>query len=357
MLIHVKKIAIYHNLNPGGGLNQIKNIVKILSNRGLIIDIYSHKNHKIIGSNQILHFPIDKPKNSITELFQSLYSLRVVQKRIAKAIISKNYDYIFIFPCHIVQSPHIIRYLPRKKSYYFFLEPKREFYEKTSFDYYTPKRIISRLIRYPIKIFDYINCRSSQNIISNSKFSQKRLKEIYNKKSMVIYPGLKPIKPTRILIKNRHNFLSLGLLSMLKGHHLSAKLVPKLEIYGEKSHENITKYLPKNIHINESVSDSSINNVYKKYTFFMANQINESFGLTTLEAAQNNCFIFGSNEGGTPEIIKNSFNGVLLPKNNIKLSKKIIDEYNKKDVITLIKTCIIDWDYTVDQILKLIEYE
>jgi len=353
----VKKIAIYHNLNPGGGLNQLKNIVKILSSRKIVVDIYSHNNHKIVGSNQLFNYPTNKSKNSIEELFNATFSLSVIQKQIAKRIIHNNYDYVFVFPCHIIQSPHIIRYLPKKKTYYFFLEPKREFYEKTSFDYDTPKRIISRLIRYPIKIFDLINCKSSQNIISNSKFSQKRLKEIYNKKSIVIYPGLKPIKPTKILIKNKHNFLSLGLLSMLKGHHLSAKLVPKLEIYGEKSHENIDKYLPDNIHLNKSVSNSSINNVYKKHTFFMANQINESFGLTTLEAANNNCFIFGSNEGGTPEIIKNNLNGVLLPKDNVELSKKIIDKYNKKDTITLIKTCIIDWNYTVDQILKYIQYE
>jgi glycosyltransferase involved in cell wall biosynthesis len=349
----VIKIAIFHNLKSGGGLIQLQKIVQKLIDKNYIIDIYSHQNYSIPGIHKKYIFPISKTNNSINQSIQTVFELNRIQKYIAKKIKNRNYKYIFIFPCHIVQSPHILRFLPKENTYYFFLEPKREFYEKTSFDYYSPKRILSRLIRYPIKFYDQINCKSITHIIANSIFSQHNLKKIYNKNSTVIYPGLKFIKPKKIVINNNHRFLSLGLLTMLKGHHISANLVSKLHIYGNISHENIFKYLPKNIHINTNLIDRYKLSIYKKHTFFLANQINESFGLTTLEATNNNCYVLGKNIGGTPEIIINGYNGTLLL-NNFFNSKKTINEFNNKKTITFYKTCIINWSYTVEQILKLI---
>lgn len=353
----MKKIAIFHNLNPGGGLNIIKSIVPILSKRGILIDIYSHKKLPINGSNKNYYYPIKTTKNSIQQLIQTFFELNKVQKQISEKIVNKSYDYIFVFPCNIIQSPHILKYLPSKKTYYFFLEPKREFYEKSSFDYYTPKRILSRLIRYPIKILDIINCKSTRNIIADSIYTKNNLKKIYNKKSIVVYPGMKFIKPEKITIKNNNKFLSLSILTMLKGHHISAQLVPKIEIYGEMSHENIRKYIPKNISINTKIDQKDKNNIYKRFSFFLANQIKEPFGLTTLEAITNNCYVFGSNESGTSEIINSNVNGILLPINNLELSKKIINFISHKKTITFQKTCIINWNNTVNQILKIIQNE
>ena len=56
---------------------------------------------------------------------------------------------------------------------------------------------------------------------------------------------MKLIKPKKIIIKNNHKFISVGILTMLKGHHISSKLIPNVKIFGEKSHENIKKYLSK----------------------------------------------------------------------------------------------------------------
>lgn len=349
----MKKIAIFHNLKKGGGLNHLENITIGLLKKGYIIDQYSHQEIKLKGVDKNYYYPIKQSRNSITQTFQSIIELSVSQKYIAKEISQKNYDFIFVFPCNITQSPHILRYLPKQKTYYFFLEPKREFYEKTSFDYYSIKRIVSRIIRYPIKIFDKYNCVSSKNIISNSIFSQNNLKKIYNKNSINIYPGMRTVIPKKISVKNYHNFLSFGLLSMLKGHHLSAKLISNVDIFGEYSHENIRKYLPAHVSIHNNVKEKDKINTYNKYSFFLANQINESFGLTTLEATTNNCYIFGRNEGGTSEIVKNGLNGLLFPQ-NFQTEKKYIRNFNKKDKISFYNTCIIDWDHTVSQIIRII---
>ncbi|MEK7527768.1 MAG: glycosyltransferase family 4 protein [Patescibacteria group bacterium] len=348
------KIAIFHNLKPGGGLNLINSLTNSFKKKGYKIDIFSHQKVKLKNSKNHFPFPIDEPASSFDHLIKATFTLKKSQRNISKLIIQKKYDYIFIFPCNVTQAPHILRFLPKEKTFYFFLEPKREFYEKTSFDYYTPKRFLSRLIRYLEKIIDQINCKACTHIISSSIFSQTNLNKIYKKNSVVIYPGMKPIKPKQITVKNNHKFLSFGLLTMLKGHHISAQIIPKISIYGQKSHENIQRYLPRNITIKTDVKEKDIKNIYKKHTFFLANQINEPFGLTTLEATSNNCYVFGKNEGGTPEIIKDGFNGTLISTDNIPKAQKIIEKFNKKKTITFKKTCIIDWDYTVDQILQYI---
>lgn len=352
----MKKIAIYHNLKNGGGYEQLKKILYFLSKKGFVIDIYTHQKNKYKYANKNICIPIKKTKNSFEQIIQVLFELRIKQKQISKKIIDANYDYIFVFPCYITQSPYIIRYLPKNKTFYFFLEPKREFYEKTSFDYFSLKRKLSRLIRYPIKLIDKTNCKSAKNIISNSFFSKFNLKKIYGKNSNVVYPGIKYIKQKKIKIINNHKFLSFGLLSMLKGHHISAELVKKIFIYGEKSNENLIEYLPKNTFIKMNIPQKNKYKIYKKYSFFMANQINEPFGLTTVEAAINNCYIFGKNEGGTSEIIKNGLNGIFLS-NEIYKNILLIKIINKKKKIMFYKTCIIDWNNTVEKILKVIKYE
>ncbi|PIZ61229.1 hypothetical protein COY20_00660 [Candidatus Shapirobacteria bacterium CG_4_10_14_0_2_um_filter_40_12] len=349
------KIAIFHNLKSGGGLNLLNSLANSFMKKGIEVNIFTHQKNKLKKTSNSFSFPIEEPTNTINHLIRAIFTLNKSEKNISKIIIQKKFDYIFVFPCNITQTPHILRFLPKDKTFYFFQEPKREFYEKTSFDYYTPKRFLSRLIRYPEKIIDQINCKACTHIISNSKFSQTNLKNIYKKDSFVIYPGMKSIKPYKISIKNNHKFLSFGLLTMLKGHHISAQMVPNVDICGQESNENIQKYIPKNVSIKTNIKEKDVKNIYKKYSFFLANQINEPFGLTTLEATSNNCYVLGKNEGGTPEIIKNGFNGTLLPINNIPKAQEIIKKINKKKTITFKKTCIIDWNYTVDQILKYIK--
>jgi len=337
------KVAIYHNLKNGGGLVQINKIVE----------------HMVYLGHKVKIFTYNKPQNyqnSFDEITNILLFRKNIERTISQQMIDFQPNYFFVFPCHILQAPYVLRFLPKEKTIYFFLESKREFYEKTSFDYYTLKRIISRLIRYPEKFIDVKNCKSCKHIIANSKFSQTNLRKIYQKNSFVIYPGMKPISPINIKIRNNHKFLSFGLLTMLKGHHISAQLVPSVDILGQKSHENIWKYLPKNKKIITNVKEKDKSEFFQKYSFFLASQINEPFGLTTLEAISNNCYVFGRNEGGTTEIIKDGINGTILPVNNLKKAKDIINIISKKKTITFKKTCIIDWGYTTKQVLDYIKH-
>lgn len=354
------KIAIYHNLEKGGALNSIIYLLKHLKNKHEI-DLYCFRNNipkKLV--NRIFLYKSNKQKNIIQNLFWIIFKLKKINKTISKDLNKINYDLILIFPCIFTQSPYLLRYLKQKdKTIYFFTETKREFYENVSFDYWTLKKIISRFIRLPIKYIDKKNCISIKHIISNSKYSRRILKKIYNKDSVVIYPGLKPIKAKKIKINNNLKILSVGQLSKIKGIDYSIKqiegITKTLTLLGRTTNETdrIIKIAKKHnvtLKIIKTENDLKKDNTYNKYSIYLANNLNEPFGITTLEATSNNCFVLGKKEGGTPEIIKNGVNGLLY--SSIKEARKTLKFILTQKTIEFYQINTIDWKYTSDKIIE-----
>jgi len=353
-------IAIFHNLKKGGALNSIIFPLKYLKQNNKI-DIYCFK--KNIPQNLVDNFHfynLKETKNLFQNLFQILFELKEINKKIAEDINKNKYDLILIFPCLLTQSPYILRYLKNKeKVIYFFTESKREFYENTSFNYWTFKKILTRLIRLPIKYIDKKNCKFAKHIICNSKFTAKNLKRIYKKKSTVIYPGLKPIIPKKIIIKNNKKILSVGQLSKIKGHDFSIKQIQgiskELIILGRETEETqqIKKIAKQNnvfLKLIQTENDFEKDKTYKKNSIYLANNLNEPFGITTLEATSNKCLVLGKKEGGTPEIIKNGVNGFLY--STLTEARKILKKVMSQEKLTLFQINTIDWKYTSDRILE-----
>lgn len=354
------KIAIFHNLEKGGALNSMILPLKYLKQKNKI-DIYSFQEN--IPNKSVDNFypcELKKTKNIFQNIFQILFELKNLSKKIAEDINKNNYDLILVFPCLLTQSPYLLRYLKHKeKVIYFFTEPKREFYENTSFDYWTLKKILTRFIRLPIKYIDKKNCKSTKHIICNSQFTAKNLKQIYNKNSTVIYPGLKPIKPKTITIKNNKKILSVGQLSKIKGHDFSINqlngITDNLTILGREELEskiiyNLAKKKKVFLNLIQTENDKVKDDLYKYYSIYLANNNHEPFGITTLEATSNNCLVLGKKEGGTPEIIKNGFNGYLY--SNLSEARKILKKILSQDKLSFIQINTIDWKYTSDKIIE-----
>ncbi len=354
------KIAIFHNLEKGGALNSIIFILEHLKQRNKI-DIYSlQRNIPNNLANNFYIYKIGKTKNIFQNLSQVLFKLKTINKKITEDINKNNYDLILVFPCLLTQSPYLLRYLKHKeKVIYFFTETKREFYENTSFNYRSPKKMLSRLTRLPIKYIDIKNCKSAKHIICNSKFTAKNLKKIYHKNSTIIYPGLKPIKPKKIIINNNKKILSVGQLSKIKGHDFSInqldKIVDNFTILGRETSESKTIYKlakKKNIFLNiiNTEDDEVKDDLYKYYSIYLANNSNEPFGITTLEATSNNCLVLGKKEGGTSEIIKSGINGYLY--SNLNQARKILKKVLSQNKLTFTQINTIDWKYTSDKIIE-----
>jgi len=356
------KIAVYHNLEKGGALYLLSNIIKYL-NKDNSIDLYCHQS--IIPNNlfkKVRIYKLKKTSNIIEHIHQIFFELVKTNKKIALDINSGGYDIVIIFQCILTQSPYLLRFLyENTKSIYILNEPKREFYENTTYDHFSPKRTLARFIRFPIKIIDQNNCRHAKLIISNSYFSSNKIFKIYNKKSFVIYPGQEFIKPEIMSIKNNKKFVSTGPFSKIKGHSFSVNQLKNyahnLTIIGHKTDEyrNIKAFsIRNNIFINEITTQNDQIKIseLKKHTFYLANNENEPFGITTLEATSNNLFVLGKNQGGTSEIIQNGLNGILYP-DNIEYARMEIEKFLKRKYIKFYNTRMINWKSYTNKILDI----
>lgn len=354
------KIAVFHNLPIGGAYKYFIETSRYLSVKNKL-DLFTFKNYRYpkYFNNKYI-YKLKKTKNIIGYIFQCLIELKEKSKEIAKIINSNNYDLVIINQCYITQSPYLLKYIEnKKKNIYILHEPKREFYETTSYDYFSFKKILSRIIRYPIKLIDISNCSKAKNIVCNSNYSKNIVKKIYNKNAIVIYPGMKIENKLKIIKNNNNNYVTIGLLSKIKGYKELIELFTnthyKLTIIGRNYYEkNYLKEIinhNKNIRVIVNASNLKINNILKNSTFYICNSENEPFGLSTLEAAEAKCFLIGNNTGGTPEIIKNGINGINWPENIIK-RKKILNNFYKQNNINFYKITKIDWKNTVKQLLE-----
>jgi len=360
------RIAIYHNLAPGGAMHVVENIAKQLLANNHTIDMYSLNNYaKLSGINEYNINILESTTNIFEHLTQAIIKIPKINKIFADKINNIPYDAILIFPCLVCQSPPILKYLKNKSNViYLYSESKREFYENTSFDYYHPKKLLTRFIRLPIKYLDKINCQYAKKIVVNSIYSSYILKKIYNKTGFVIYPGMINTKPNKLSILNKRKLISVGQLSKIKGHDFSIKqiyqIINKFTVIGRKTNEypTIVKISKKyNIKLKTYVNipDNQKKIICKKYSIYLANMQKEPFGIATLEATQINLPVLGINMAGTSEIIQHGLNGWLYPNDNV-IAKQILIKILKQSTITIYGSTIIDWRATSNKLEKVINH-
>ncbi len=359
------RICIFHNLKKGGALEYLVKIVEYL-NKNHSIDIYSFQKNKSFHSFKNYYFyKIKKTKNLFQYILLTFFELNQKSKKIAEKINNQKYDFIIVSNDFLIQSPHILKYLKNtKKSKIIFLshEPKREFYENTTYDHMKFKRILSRIIRSYIKAIDKHNCKKTQIIITNSFYSQNVFQKIYNKKSYVVQPGLERINIKKTSLNNNHRYYSLSDFSKTKGHHISINSInslpeSKLIISGRKNNDfiYISKLIKNNKNIKLKINISSINKIklLNEKTIFLCNQIKEPFGISSLEISNGNNYIIGLNLGGTAEIIDHGINGFL---SQIKNNRKVIKYIDNKKTIKFYKNKRLSWDHTSQKLLSLYHF-
>lgn len=357
------KVAFFHNLEKGGALNYLVEVSKYLKNNLHTVDLYSfNSNINKVKFDDITIVPLRKTNNILTHMFQSLIEVPIKSTKIYQLIQKGGYDLVIVFPCQLTQAPTILRHLNSTKVIYIATEPKREFYEKTSYDHFSPKRLLARIIRLPIRYLDYSNARKVKNIITISYYEQSLIKKIYDKNSFVIHPALKTIGLEKKKLVNK-NLITIGQLSYLKGHHISIKQLrpnQKLTLIGrttseEKTIKKLAQKYKANIRIIQTENDFEKNKILKKHNISLVNYINEPYGIATLEALNYGLFVTGLNQGGTSELVRHGVNGFLYP-SSCSIAQKSLSKIMSKKAIMYYQNSKINWKETTTKILKIAEY-
>ncbi|MBI4991229.1 glycosyltransferase family 4 protein [Candidatus Gottesmanbacteria bacterium] len=358
------KIAIIHNLPPGGQKRALFEQAKRLAKRHEL-DLFTLsstnesflplkpfiKKHVRVTYNPPPHFP--------KSVFSIYYDLPIAYKLLAEKINDRDYDAAYVNPCYFTQAPYILRYL-KTPSLYYCPEPKREFYESIPHISNRLTYIATYPFRLPIKSIDKTNTRCATRILTNSQYSQKRINKIYGVSSQINYLGVdsnifKPIRasysssdPDSIggveksisdssrQARTINLALTVGELSLHKGHDFIIKSIaqipqkerPGLLIIGHGGTEdNYLRQLAKstgvNMDIKHNVTDEELVSWYSKAKVFLYAPLNEPFGMVLLEALSSGLPIVAVNEGGIPEIVNSDKLGLLVERNEKKFAQAI----------------------------------
>ncbi len=359
MSIHnrIKKIAIYHNLPQGGGIRVVENITKKYLNKYQIdiIVIGEKKPNKINGVRTIF-FNVNPWKGFVLRNLWIMLKLPKIHRQISTTI-NENYDFVFLNHDYFTKSPYLLRYI-KIPNLYICHEAQREFYEPWKYHTQSFSNIIANILRYPIKIIDEINVKSTKSIICNSNFSKNKLEKIYNKKCDVVYPGVdeeffKPI--------NGHKkpfLLCVGGLNPVKDQIFLVKALSpilkkfELVLVGEGKSKYIKEIMTSakvgsKIKILNRVSETELRNLYRNSLVTCITAHQEPFGLSSIESQSCGTPVVSVAEGGIMETVIENKTGYLTPRNEAKFLRNVIlaIENNRRMSIDARKNAVLNWTW------------
>lgn len=202
-----------------------------------------------------------------------------------------------------------------------------------------------------------ISYKKINEIIANSVYTAKTIQSIYKieaKKINICYKsidiqnfkGMSSISekmekyPARILFVG-NNFQRKGLRTLIQSSVEVLKHFPETEfwIVGEDKMKSKFENLCKELGVYRSFifwglkSQEELVKIYNKATIFVLPSLTEAFGVVFLEAMACGLVVIGTEVGGIPEIIKNGYNGVLVPPNQPqKLANAIVAILSNKNL-------------------------
>ena len=325
------KIAVFHNLPPGGSKRVLLEEVKYLSNKH-DVDIYEFsyrkKDYMDIKpyAKKVFVFKInlDKPfKGALGRFIQDLKYhtlLRFFNRIIAQKINKGGYDFALIHSEENIGAPYILRYL-RIPSIYIDQEITASSYLKEAGipkDLVFYKKYYEKIVRRLRKQADETNSKKANLYATTSLFLKNYIKKEFNKEALVIYPGV----DTRAFYKtdNKSNkILFIGSSKEKEDLKLAKdalKIVNqnhkiKLEIFalsaGEKSIRNDTVLAKK----------------YSEAICTLCLRRNEGFGLKAVESMACETPVIAVKEGGYLEIVEEGKNGFFVGRNPTQIARKI----------------------------------
>lgn len=342
------KIAVVHNLPPGGQKRALYEQVKRLSQRHQL-DLFtlSETNESFLSLHPFVqkhykvpyNLPLHFPKN----IFSIYFTLPRAYKLLADQINCGNYNVAYVNPCYLTQAPYILQYL-KIPSVYYCPEPKREFYEEIPRVSNWITYNLTLPFRLPIKKMDRDNVKKADTILTNSYYSKTRIEKTYNLKAHINYLGVdwRVFKPKSI--KKQNLVLTVGEVSLHKGHDfliravslIPQKIRPLFIIIGPFGSEanyllRLAQSFNVNLRILNNITDIELVDWYNKAKVFLYAAHREPFGLSVLEAISCGTYVLGVKEGGVAEIIKERKLGELVIRSEELFSKKILDLLQKND--------------------------
>lgn len=317
------KIAIYHQLPPGGAGYVTTGLIRYLRKKHQL-DIYTQPD--IYSHNRVI--------NDLKTF--TLY--RLIAKGIANKINKNGYDICLVTHDGSFQAPWILRYL-KIPTIFLCQEPTRSLFEPTlvpTNNLPPLKRIYENLFRYLKKNIEIKNARQADVIITNSLYSSQAIQKAYKRAATPVLLGvnLKDFYPLKL--KKRNQVLTVGNHEPQKDLELAVKslsLIPRetrphLIVTGPRTSDysqlkEIATAFNVNLTTYTNIPLKKLRAFYNQSLLTLATAKLEPFGLSVVESMACGTPVVAVNEGGFTETIKHNKTGLLVPRDPQKLSLAI----------------------------------
>jgi glycosyltransferase involved in cell wall biosynthesis len=372
------KIAVWHNLNSGGGKRALYNHVKCLLNRGHEIISYcpDTADQGFLPLSDLVEekiYPL-KSKLESKSLFKSHDLIFEKNKALlehcmecAKDINKGGFDVLFANSSALFYMAHIGRFVNIPKLIYLG-EPYRYMYEampdflwRAPFRenltlaqyFYKRAKHLYRMYWYSYLCREELTSAKTYNIIAvNSIFSRENIKRTYNLESSVCYLGIDTNNFLYDPHQNKQNFVvGLGMINAAKGITKAIESIslidtnvrpPLIWIGNNKKNTDFINTVKKlainkgvDLTIRTYINDGDLLSLLAEASVMLYTPNLEPFGLAPLEANACGTAVIAIKEGGVKETVQNGINGYLV---NDYSTQKIADlivkfqdiEYAKK---------------------------
>lgn len=322
------KIAVFHNLPPGGGKRVLYEEVKALSKKHrLYLFEFTSTDEKFLDVRpffeKVNRFRFKKGSSlpgffgRLEKDYQNFVLLSKVHKEIAHSIDQDNFDVCLVHPDKLTQAPFLLRYLKTPSVYFceellrIIYEKELEFTERVIF----LKRWYEKLTRILRKKIDKDNAESATRILVSSSYIKKGVKKAYLVDASVCPLGVDSMVFRPLYRKDRDQILFVGSSDKINGFDLFKKL--RILDYGKQ------KVRFKQIIFSRNFTDKDLSKEYSKSILTLCSSYNEPFGLVALESMACETPVLAVDEGGYKETIADSKTGFLLKRSVRRFAKKI----------------------------------
>jgi glycosyltransferase involved in cell wall biosynthesis len=333
------RIAVFHNLPSGGAKRAMVEMIRQLRQAGDTVDVLAPSTadeqffpSRSVATSVRIWETSEAPGSGrgripIPALGRRLRVVAAVQREIAHAIDSGNYDVAFVHHCRFTQSPFVLRYLETPAVYYC-QEPYRLAYEaRLQPSLQVRLRLWSPVIG--IARMDRANIGAADRILANSFYSRESILRAYGLDSSVVYLGVdtQTFRPASAAPGREAYVISVGALASFKGHRhvvrslglIPSQRRPSLIVVADRSAAgeeaalaDLAASLDVEVQIKTGVNDAELVRLYQGARLAVCASELEPFGLVALEAAACGTPVVAIREGGFRETVDPGVTGLLV---------------------------------------------
>jgi glycosyltransferase involved in cell wall biosynthesis len=325
------RIAVVHNLQPGGARRRLANQLSYLD--GSVVEICLQTATPITDDAIVVPLRPQAPRRSRVLRpplrYLDLAVLEHAWRRAAAHVISAHPDVIYLNPCRYLQAPPVLRN-GGPPALYFCDEVRRVDAERGGIGSRNSLTLPVYAALYEReRRLDRKTATTAEAIATNSRYTATEIQRVYGRVATVVRLGVTDalLAPSPDPPPAGASLLSVGTLIPTKGHDLALRaaalaegrplvriVAPRPAPREEARLRALAVELGVPAEIKVAISDAELRDLYASATATVYLAEHEPLGLVSLEAQAQGCPVIVADEGGLPETIVEGVTGWSAPR-------------------------------------------